>query len=259
MASLRLVSARRSFRASGREIRALDGVDLTLGEGEILAVVGPSGSGKTTLLRVASGLERLDSGESMRSEGASIGFVFQEPRLLSSLTVEGNVALGLGSGRAARAWARRVRDALELLGIRDFARAYPSQLSGGIAQRVALARALVRGPELLFLDEPFSALDAPLRKRLQDELLAILARSGTSALFVTHDLAEAIYVGDRVVALRAGRVSREERVALARPRDIRGEAFARLRESLAATLAAGAAPAPSFREAVTAGIEEVPT
>jgi len=236
MVRLRLSGLSRSFFVEGREIRALDGVDLELREGELATVVGPSGSGKTTLLRVAAGLESADRGRAERSAGTRIGFVFQEPRLLGSLTVEGNVALGLGSRRAEREGARRVRELLGLLGLEAFRRAYPSQLSGGIAQRVSIGRALVRDPDLLFLDEPFSALDAPLRRRLQDELLGILASRRTAALFVTHDLVEALYVGDRVIALRSGRVVRDEPVALPRPREPRSAAFAALADSLALTL-----------------------
>jgi ABC-type nitrate/sulfonate/bicarbonate transport system ATPase subunit len=238
MAGLSLVGVSRSFRVDGRVIRALDDVDFELAEGEIAVVVGPSGSGKTTLLRVAAGLESRDEGRVTLGAGTKIGFVFQEPRLLASLTVEGNVSLGLGSRKAEREGAPRVREALELLGIAGFRRAYPSQLSGGIAQRVALARALVRDPDILFMDEPFSALDAPLRRRLQDELLEILASRRTSLAFVTHDLREAVYLGDRIVALRSGRVVSDEAVGLARPRESRSEGFARLLDSLALSLGA---------------------
>jgi ABC-type nitrate/sulfonate/bicarbonate transport system, ATPase component len=267
MVRLRLEAATRSFAVEGHEIRALDGVDLELREGETLAIVGPSGSGKTTLLRAAAGLEALDSGRASLSPGTRIGFVFQEPRLLSSLTVEGNVALGLEgrvmrSHRGARiggAGARRheaaeqrerVASMLRLLGLATFRDAYPRQLSGGLAQRVSLARALVREPELLFLDEPFSALDAPLRMRLQDELLETLGSRTMSALFVTHDIGEAIYLGDRVIALSSGRIARDERIALARPRDRRSRYFLELADSFAQTLGA-AAPRPAMRAPAT--------
>jgi sulfonate transport system ATP-binding protein len=232
--SLRRVG--KTYRAGGRAIRAVDGVDFELGEGEAATIVGPSGSGKTTLLRIAAGLERPDSGLATRREGSRLGFVFQEPRLLGSLTVAGNVALGLGSGRAEREGALRVAEVLELLGLRDFRRAYPAQLSGGLAQRVALGRALVRDPDILLMDEPFSALDAPLRRRLQDELLGILAPRKISLAFVTHDLGEALYLGDRFLVLRAGRLVRDEAIALARPRDPRGAAFIGYVDYLAKTL-----------------------
>jgi sulfonate transport system ATP-binding protein len=236
---LRLAAASKSFYVDGREIRALDGVGLELGSGEVATIVGPSGSGKTTLLRVAAGLEPADSGHAALGAGTRTGFVFQEPRLLASLTVEGNVALGLAFRKTERDGVERVRAILELLGLSEYRRAYPRQLSGGIAQRVSLGRALVRDPDLLFMDEPFSALDAPLRRRLQDELVGILATRRTAALFVTHDLAEALYIGDRVLVLRSGRIVRDERVALPRPRNARGADFIALVDSLALTLGGG--------------------
>jgi ABC-type nitrate/sulfonate/bicarbonate transport system ATPase subunit len=240
MARPSLEGVAKTFLSGGREIKAVDGVDLELGEGEVATIVGPSGSGKTTLLRIAAGLEAPDSGRAALRGGGVLGFVFQEPRLLGSLTVEGNVALGLGSRKAERAGAGRVREIIELLGLSDFRRAYPAQLSGGLAQRVALGRALVRDPDLLLMDEPFSALDAPLRRRLQDELLGILATRRTSLAFVTHDLVEALYIGNRVVVLRGGRVTRDEPIALARPRDPRSRAFMASLDSLARALGGGA-------------------
>jgi ABC-type nitrate/sulfonate/bicarbonate transport system ATPase subunit len=236
MVRLSLVGVGKTFRAGGREIRALEGVDLELPEGQLAVVVGPSGSGKTTLLRIAAGLEAPDAGRAILRGGTKLGFVFQEPRLLDSLTARGNIALGLGSRRAEREGARRVDEIVELLGLGGHRCAYPPELSGGLAQRVALGRALVRDPDLLFMDEPFSALDAPLRRRLQDEFLAVLASRRTSALFVTHDLVEALYLGDRAIALRGGRVVRDERIDLPRPRETRSPLFVDLVDSLARTL-----------------------
>ena len=244
MVRLRLAGASRSFFVEGREIRALDRVDLELEEDKVATIVGPSGSGKTTLLRVAAGLAGLDSGSASLREGTRLGFVFQEPRLLASLTVEGNVALGLGSRKARAEGGGRVREILDILGLSAFRTAYPRQLSGGIAQRASLARALVREPDILLMDEPFSALDAPLRGRLQDELLALLARRPASVLFVTHDIGEALYLGDRVLALRSGRIVRDEAIELARPRDRRSPAFLGLVDSLASTLGEGANALP---------------
>jgi ABC-type nitrate/sulfonate/bicarbonate transport system ATPase subunit len=238
MARLSIREASLTFHAGGREIRALDGVDLELEEGQTSVVVGPSGSGKTTLLRVAAGLLKPDSGVVALRDGTKLGFVFQEPRLLGHLTVEFNIALGLGSRKAEREGSRRVGEIVELLGLSGHRRAYPSELSGGLAQRTAIGRALVRDPDVLLMDEPFSALDAPLRRRLQDELVAILASRGTSALFVTHDLVEALYLGDRVVALHGGRIVRDEPIALPRPRDPRSADFVGLQDSLARTLGA---------------------
>lgn len=234
--ALRLEALCRSFRVEGRTVRAVDGVDLEIAASGITTVVGPSGCGKTTLLRLAAGLESPDSGLVGRRADCRLGFVFQEPRLLRSLTVEDNILLGLGPERAARRNLGRVREVEELLGLSDFARAYPDQLSGGLAQRVALGRALVRDPDLLLMDEPFSALDASLRRRLQDELLSILALRDIAVVFVTHDLAEAVYLGDRALVMRRGRIVHDEAVGLGRPRDLRSREVHELEDRLAAAL-----------------------
>lgn len=236
LAVLRLEGVHRRYRVAGGEVRAVDGADLEVPEGAIVTVVGASGSGKTTLVRLAAGLERPDAGRVWCRETARLGVVFQQPRLLRSLTVEGNVLLGLGPGRPDPAGRARAREVLGLLGLHGFAQAWPDQLSGGLAQRVALGRALVRDPDLLLMDEPFSALDAPLRRRLQDELLAILAARAITVVFVTHDLAEAVYLGDRILVMRRGRIVQDAPVDLARPRDLRSEPVHRLQDALARLL-----------------------
>jgi len=236
---LRLEAVSRRFRVDGRELRAMDGVDLEVPAGAIVTLVGASGSGKTTLIRLAAGLERPDSGQVWREPSSRLGVVFQEPRLLRSLSVEGNILLGLGAGRPSPEGLDRVREVLELLGLGGFRKARPDQLSGGLAQRVALGRALVRDPEILLMDEPFSALDAPLRRRLQDELLAIQALRAMSVVFVTHDLAEAIHLGDRVLVLRGGRIVQDETIALERPRDPRSAPFHRIQDALVRSLDPG--------------------
>ena len=241
-AVLRFESASRFFRMGTGVVRALDGVDLELAAGAIITVVGPSGCGKTTLIRIAAGLERPDSGLVWRQETSRLAVVFQEPRLLRSLTVEGNILLGLGPGRASREGLDRTREVMELLGLGVFRKAHPDQLSGGLAQRVALGRALVRDPEILLMDEPFSALDAPLRRRLQDELLAIQQLRAMSVVFVTHDLPEAIYLGDRVLVMRSGRIVQDEAVGLERPRDPRSAPFHGIQDALVLRLAPTAAP-----------------
>jgi ABC-type nitrate/sulfonate/bicarbonate transport system ATPase subunit len=235
---LRFEAVERSFRVGAGTVRAMAGVDLEVAAKGIVTVVGPSGSGKTTLIRLAAGLDRPDSGRVWRHEAARLGVVFQEPRLLRSLTVEGNILLGLGPGREARRGLGRVREVLALMGLEAFRQAYPDQLSGGLAQRVALGRALVREPELLLMDEPFSALDAPLRRRLQDELLAILEFRAMSVVFVTHDLAEAIYLGDRVVVMGGGRIVWDGPIDLERPRDLRSAPVHRIQDALSRLLGA---------------------
>ena len=190
-------------------------VSLTVGEGEIVAVVGPSGSGKSTLLRILGGLERPDSGVVTTGGPAPerslnpVTFVFQDFALLPWRSVAGNVALPLeGRGLARREQDERVADALTRTGLSDFAGAWPKQLSGGMKQRVAIARALAVRPAILLLDEPLSALDAQTRELLLEDLVALSARERFAAVYVTHNLAEAVRLGTRVVVLsrRPGRV-----------------------------------------------------
>jgi len=191
---------------------AVDGVDLRLEHGGFLAVLGPSGSGKTTLLRMIAGFERPDAGSVriagrtvaapgawVEPEARRIGMVFQQGALFPHLTVAGNVAFG-----ATR--SQRVGECLELVGLTARASGYPHELSGGERQRVALARALAADPEVVLLDEPFSALDAGLRERLREEVAAILRAAGTSTLLVTHDQSEALSLADTVAVLRDGRL-----------------------------------------------------
>src|SRR5215213_114553 len=192
--------------------RAVDGVDLRLEHGGFLAVLGPSGSGKTTLLRMIAGFERPDSGSVriggrvvagrdvwVEPEARRIGMVFQQGALFPHLSVGGNV--GFGATRRERA-----AECLDLVGLADRAGGYAHELSGGERQRVALARALAADPEVVLLDEPFSALDAGLRERLREEVAAILREAGTSTLLVTHDQSEALSLADTVAVMRDGRV-----------------------------------------------------
>jgi len=173
----------------------LDRFDLTVEPGETLAILGASGCGKSTLLRCIAGLVAPDGGTiAVRDE---LGFVFQEPRLLPWLTVERNVAFA-ARGEVERA---RVKDVLDLVGLTPAAHLLPKQLSGGMAQRAALARTLVRNPKILLLDEPLSALDALLRLELQNSLATIIRETGSTAVLVTHDVQEALYLADRIVVL----------------------------------------------------------
>ncbi|MDC7789055.1 ABC transporter ATP-binding protein [Rhodoplanes sp. TEM] len=207
-------------------VRALDAVSLDVPPGEIVAVVGGSGCGKSTLLRLVSGLDRptdggvvLD-GDEITAPHERIGMVFQEPRLLPWLTVAGNVGFGLAA-LAAGERDRRVAAQLARVGLADKAAVWPRELSGGQAQRVALARALVTRPEVLLLDEPFSALDAFTRADLQDHLLDLWHDAEPTLVVVTHDVDEAIALADRIVVMRPrpGRIAAEIAVDLPRPRD----------------------------------------
>jgi sulfonate transport system ATP-binding protein len=229
----------RELRKRYGDLPVLGGVDLEIGPSEIVALVGPSGCGKSTLLRLAAGLDIRYHGEIRVGDELvcgphpSIGLVFQEPRLFPWLDVASNVAFGLRDRSSADSRAL-VRDALEAVDLAAFASALPKELSGGMAQRVALARALVTEPQVLLLDEPFSALDSFTRMRLQDHLLAAWARYRPTLLFVTHDLDEAVYLADRVLVMgdRPGRVVDVIPVAPPRPRDRRDPALAALRVAL---------------------------
>lgn len=213
-------------------VHALEGVTLKVGLGEILAIVGGSGCGKSTLLRAISGLDHptqgritLD-GEKITQPHEKIGIIFQEPRLLPWLTVADNVGFGIAHLPKAER-ERRVTRVLEKVGLTDKAHVWPRELSGGQAQRVAIARALVPRPEVLLLDEPFSALDAFTRTDLQDHVLALWADLKPTLIFVTHDVEEAIVMADRIIVMRPhpGRLYEEIEADLPRPRDRQSAAF----------------------------------
>jgi sulfate transport system ATP-binding protein len=210
----------RDLRKSFGDSVALNGVTLSVPEGEFLALLGPSGSGKTTLLRVLAGLDFVNSGDvaiggrsmlGVPARERGVGFVFQHYALFRHMTVARNVAFGLEvRPRHRRPTAveirSRVMSLLEMMGIAELADRYPEQVSGGQRQRVALARALAIEPRLLLLDEPFGALDAKVRKSLRVWLRDLHDRMGLTSIFVTHDQAEAMAMADRVALLRAGRI-----------------------------------------------------
>ena len=231
----------KSFAVEGQELQAIERFDLDVADGEFIAIVGASGCGKSTLLRLLVGLDREFQGE-IRIAGKPIdgiggerGIVFQEHRLFPWLSVEQNVALGLvNESLSETGKAAKVADYLQLVGLSAFARAYPHQLSGGMAQRVAIARGLVASPRILLLDEPFGALDALTRQQLQEELLRIRQRERITTVLVTHDVEEALFLADRVVVMapRPGRIKRIVEVPLAHPRERGGYDFLRQREAL---------------------------
>jgi sulfonate transport system ATP-binding protein len=213
-------------------VRALDAITLGVEPGEILAVIGGSGCGKSTLLRAISGLDTPTQGSVLLDAAAitkpheKIGIIFQEPRLLPWLTVADNVGFGI-ENRPTAERRERVAHALERVGLTEKAGVWPRELSGGQAQRVAIARALVPRPEVLLLDEPFSALDAFTRTDLQDHLLNLWAEFRPTLVLVTHDVEEAIALADRIVVMRPqpGRLSDEIAIDLPRPRDRQSAAF----------------------------------
>ena len=204
----------------------LDGADLRVGRGELVALLGGSGSGKSTLLRALAGLDPEATGDVVVPD--HFGVVFQEHRLLPWKRVIDNVTLGL-SGTDVR---RRALQALTEVGLADRGGAWPAEFSGGQAQRVAVARALVREPELLLLDEPFGALDALTRLRMQQLLGRLREQHGFAALLVTHDVDEALLLADRALVLEDGRIAEEITVPLAYPRSQDDPGFGRLRRHL---------------------------
>jgi NitT/TauT family transport system ATP-binding protein len=239
LAQISLDNVSRSFTVGGRLVSVLEGVSFEVPQHGMTVVVGPNGSGKSTLLRLMAGLLVPDGGaisidgHPVADADQRVGLVFQEPRLLPWRRTIDNVAFPLelaGVGPTER--RERAHGLLELVGLDGFSAAYPHQLSGGMRQRVAIARALARDPQILLLDEPFSALDALTRERFNAELLELWQRTSTTIVLVTHSISEAVFLGDEVVVLSAqpGRVAARVAVPLGRPRQasmFESTAFAR--------------------------------
>jgi len=239
---IQIIGLKKAFGApSGSEAAVFEEINLSVQPGEFLCIVGPSGCGKSTALLCMAGLESASSGqvlldgEPVLGPGPHLGLVFQEYALFPWRTVLKNVEYGLevrGLPRAER--TRMAREQLELVHLREFENHRPHQLSGGMKQRVAIARALVMDPQVLLLDEPFGALDAITRKRLQIELLRIWEVTGKTVVFVTHSIREAVFLADRVVILsaRPAEIKADIKVDLSRPRDLADPGFAALEKKL---------------------------
>lgn len=248
---LELSNIGQRYQVSGQDFFALRDISVGLPEGSFTTVVGRSGCGKTTLLRILAGLTTPSEGR--LSYGADtarrIGVVFQDARLMPWLSVLDNVAFGL-KGRLGRdAIEQRCNAVLQLVGLEGFRTALPSQLSGGMAQRVAIARALVMEPALLLLDEPFAALDAFTRRAMQNELVDIWQKRRPTVVFVTHDVEEAVLLGERVLELDQGRLVGQDPIDLPYPRDPTDPGVAQHRRRILARLLAPQAsidPTPSL-------------
>ncbi|WP_338491261.1 ABC transporter ATP-binding protein [Pseudomonas trivialis] len=213
-------------RKSFADVTVLHDVRLTLQPREAVSLLGPSGCGKSTLLRIVAGLEQ-DFHGTLHSPEGEVAFVFQEPRLMPWLTVEQNIGFSDDNGYD-RAWVAQL---IEEVGLTGFAHALPKALSGGMAQRVAIARGLYSRPQVLLLDEPFSAVDAFTRMKLQDLLLQLAAHHAIALLLVTHDVDEALYLSNRVLVMdnRPSSIRQELAVQLPHPRDRRDPLLARLK------------------------------
>lgn len=225
-----------SSSAPGGRVDVLSNITLDISPGEIIAILGPSGCGKSTLLRLVAGLETptsgvvLVDGHEVSGVDARCSVVFQEPRLLPWRSIAGNVRLGIRD----RSGAQEIEQWLALVGLEGFGDYLPKQVSGGMAQRTALARALIGHPGVLLLDEPFAALDALTRMQMQDLLVDMASRLGTTVLLVTHDVDEALYLADRVVVLgnRGEGIAETIDVGIDRPRDRSNVDLAPLRVEL---------------------------
>ncbi len=221
-AAVQITDVTKTFGKGSNEVVALDGVSLSVAPGEFVCLIGASGCGKSTLLSLVAGLDAPTAG-TISTGGRRVGFMFQEPALFPWLTAVQNVELPLRANGVSKAERRqRARDLLDSVHLAGFADKRPHELSGGMRQRVALARALAQDADVLLMDEPFGALDAMTRDLLHELLEGIWRRQGFSVLFVTHEVREAVRLGDRVVLLssRPGRVLENFDVAAERPRGI---------------------------------------
>lgn len=264
-AVLQIRDAKKVFEHGQRRVVAFTDVNLELGAGEIVCLLGPSGCGKSSLLRMAAGLDTLTEGsihlhgKPITGPDTRVGVVFQDARLLPWLTVRENIAFPFrfaANGeppRGVRSFFsrkrqsahesfdfdvdRRVDEILKQTGLSEFADAYPAKISGGMAQRAALARSLVRSPEIILCDEPFAALDALLRMELQQWLVRLVREQGASLIFVTHDIEEALFLGDRIAILtpHPGKIAQINNVDLPRPRDRNDRAFFEARNDILQT------------------------
>ncbi|GHV76705.1 ABC transporter ATP-binding protein [Spirochaetia bacterium] len=242
--NLEISHLNKTFELKEGPLQVLQDISLCVKQQEFVSIVGISGCGKSTLLRIIAGLETyedgliLNDGKEIHAPGYDRGMIFQESRLFPWLVVEDNVAFGIGKENQKRLSKKEkqelVRQYLELVGLEQFAKAYPYQLSGGMQQRVSIVRALIEEPEILLLDEPFGALDALTRIHMQHEVLRIWEHKRMTMLLVTHDIDEAIYLGDRVIIMsaRPGTIKREIAVDLPRPRNRSSEGFIRIRKSI---------------------------
>ncbi len=226
--------------SDGSKVEALKDVNLEIKPGEFISIIGPSGCGKTTLLRLIAGLDKPQNGQlfidgvPITGADPSRGYVFQQGSLFPWLNVRNNIAYGLRARKVYRKKKETIANYIDLVGLSGFEKSYPHQISGGMAQRVAIARALINEPKALLLDEPMGALDSFTRADLQDKLLELWKKDGTTMILVTHDIDEAIYLSDRIVIMtpRPGKISKIIEVDLPRPRQRGSASFLEMRRQI---------------------------
>lgn len=233
--ALEIKNVRKTYPMETGELEVLSDINLRIEQGEIISIVGASGCGKSTLLKILAGLDRATAGEIIldgnirgRALRKEIGMIFQESRLFPWCTVEHNIEFGLPDKTGREEKRKKIQEYIELVGLKGFEKAYPNQLSGGMQQRVSIARTLIHHPRILLLDEPFGALDALTKINMQKEVLRIWEQERTTMIIVTHDIEEAVYLGNRVVVMseKPGVIKKIIPIELARPRDRNSNDFA---------------------------------
>ena len=242
MAGVELCNLSKHFLLGERTISAVQSITTTISHGSFTVIVGKSGCGKTTLLRLLGGLEELTEGHILWTDIEKqqllpkIGFVFQEPRLMPWLTVYENMAFSLDKSLLSEAVTTIVNPILNQLGLESFRDAYPAQLSGGMAQRVSLGRTLCYDPDLILMDEPFGALDYFTRKKLQHEMVELFLLQKKTVIFVTHDVSEAIYLGQKILVMDEGRIVKEIPIEMSYPRNLASSDILNIQTEILASL-----------------------
>ncbi len=246
MEMINIENVSKTFCAHGKTVNALSDINLDIEEGCFVCIIGGSGCGKSTLMNVIAGFEKADTGrvviagEEVTRPDAKRQMIFQNYGLFPWRTVEGNIRFALENDKTISPKERKEKVAkyLDLVGLHDFAHSYPHQLSGGMRQRVAVARALAAEPQIIFMDEPFGALDAITKMKLQDEVNKICTSEKRTVIMVTHDIDEAVYLGDRILVMKPapGRIFQDIKVDLPKPRLRTGAGFTSLRSRLLESL-----------------------
>lgn len=249
--ALRVDALQKTYLAANGPVHALDGIRLSIEQGEFVCLLGASGCGKSSLLRILAGFEAPSAGQiqtygmPIKGPGPDRGMVFQDYGLFPWLNVRDNIGFGPRHAGLGRKEALAIADKfVDMVGLKPFADRYPSQLSGGMKQRVAIARVLANNGRILLMDEPFGALDALTRAKLQEELLTIWRETGVTVVFVTHSVEEAIFLADRVIVMSAGpgRIASDIRITLPRTRDVASVEFNALRRDITGRLSSHMAP-----------------